>query len=33
MLRDNPGSFTLYEAYDVAGFVSSLKRPEFKGVK
>ncbi|MBS1495199.1 MAG: c-type cytochrome [Bacteroidetes bacterium] len=33
MPRDNPGSLSLDEAYDAAGFVASLKRPEFKGGK
>lgn len=33
MPRDNPGLLTLDEAYDTAGFVVSLYRPGFKGVK
>ncbi len=33
MPRDNPGSLSLDEAYDAAGFVVSLKRPVFSGVK
>ena len=33
MPRDNPGSLTLDEAYDIAGYVSGLKRPVFDGVK
>jgi thiosulfate dehydrogenase len=33
MPRDNPGSLSIDEAYDAAGFVASLKRPVFKGGK
>lgn len=33
MPRDNPGSLTLEEAYDIAGYVASLQRPAFKGGK
>jgi thiosulfate dehydrogenase len=33
MPRNSPGSLTLDEAYDIAGYVSSMKRPKFDGVK
>ncbi|MBS1515984.1 MAG: c-type cytochrome [Bacteroidetes bacterium] len=33
MPKDNPGSLSLEEAYDIAGYVSGLKRPEYKGEK